>query len=146
MTSNLGSEQLLEKSERSHTVLTKDVIMTLLEPIVKAHFRPEFINRLDDILPFLPLQKSDMKEIAEIQLKRLAKRLKERQVDLKWSEALLSALAEQGYDPGYGARPLKRLIQNEIVNQLSKGIIEGKIPEKCTVKLDYKNEAYTYTL
>jgi ATP-dependent Clp protease ATP-binding subunit ClpB len=146
MTSNLGSEQLLEKTERTHAALSKEVIMTLLEPIVKAHFRPEFINRLDDILPFLPLQKEDMKEIAAIQLNRLAKRLKERQVELKWSEALLAALAEQGYDPGYGARPLKRLIQNEIINQLSNAIIEGKVPDKCTVHLDHKNGAYTYSI
>lgn len=135
MTSNLGSDLLLEKMEKKSRSLTKDDILTMLEPIIREHFRPEFINRLDEILPFLPLRRENMKEIVEIQLKRLSHRLKHRESRLEWSEEIVAYLAENGYDAAFGARPLKRLIQHEVVNMLSKAVLEGKIPNKSLVFL-----------
>jgi ATP-dependent Clp protease ATP-binding subunit ClpB len=146
MTSNLGSEVLLEKMEHTKTPLSKETLLAILEPIVKAHFRPEFINRLDDILPFLPLRKEDMQKIVIIQLQHLIKRLAERHVTLTWSDAVVAHLAQEGYDPFFGARPLKRLIQQELVNMLSKGILEGKIPSDCTVELKFEKGAFHYSV
>lgn len=146
MTSNIGSDQLMEKMEKlgSTKNVSKEVIMAILEPIIKLHFRPEFLNRLDDILPFLPLRKEDMAKIVEIQLNYLIKRMAERQVVLTWSNEVVQLLAEQGYDPYYGARPLKRLIQQKIVNMLSKAILEGKISPQSTVNLVLKNGEITF--
>lgn len=138
MTSNLGSDLLLSKLE--HTQLTKEAILEIVNPVLKTHFRPEFLNRLDEILPFLPLRKEDMQKIVEIQLNGLVKRLKEREVLLKWTKEVVAHLAEKGYDPIFGARPLKRLIQHEVVNKLSKAILEGKIQAKNTVELHIAKE------
>lgn len=135
MTSNLGSDKLLEKIGESHKNITKEVILSTLDPIIKLHFRPEFINRLDDILPFLPLRKEDMEKIVTIQLENLRKRLIHRDITLKWTNPVVSLLAEQGYDPFFGARPLKRLIQESVVNLLSTAILEGKILANSTVEL-----------
>lgn len=145
MTSNLGSQQLLEKMEHSHTELSKESILDLLEPIIKAHFRPEFVNRLDEILPFLPLRKEDMEKIVVIQLNLLGKRLADRHITLTWSKSLLEYLAEAGYDRFFGARPLKRLIQQEIVNQLSNAILDGDIVADNCVELTYEDNHCTWT-
>lgn len=146
MTSNLGSELLMQQMEKGTKTLTKKEILAILEPVIKTHFRPEFINRLDDILPFLPLQKEDMGKIVEIQLNRLAHRMQDREVSLKWSDAVVKQLAEQGYDPVFGARPLKRLIQQEIVNMLSTAILEGSIPSNSEVTLDYNKGKFTFAV
>lgn len=137
MTSNIGSDLLLDKIEQTKHSLSKEEIMKILEPVIKAHFRPEFINRLDDILPFLPLQEKDMEKIVTIQLDLLGKRLSDRNVGLKWTPKVLEHLAVEGYDPRYGARPLKRYIQQEVVNPLSTAILEGKIPPESDIALDY---------
>ncbi len=135
MTSNLGSEQLLEKI-RSHTKeWTKESILNIVEPILKAHFRPEFLNRLDDILPFLPLQEKDMEKIVSIQLERIKERLQERSIALSCDPSVLHLLAEEGYDPYYGARPLKRLIQQKVVNMLSTAVLKGDIKSQAQVSL-----------
>ncbi len=135
MTSNLGSEQLLEKI-RSHTPeWTKEAVYSIVEPILKAHFRPEFLNRLDDILPFLPLQEHDMEKIVLIQLNKVAQRLMERSIRLEWEKKVLAYLAQKGYDPFYGARPLKRLIQQEVVNLLSTALLKGLIKNEQQIVL-----------
>lgn len=137
MTSNLGSDRLLEKIENSREKggLAKEEIMLILDPIIKAHFRPEFINRLDDILPFMPLREKDMEKIVVIQLNLLAKRLRDRDVELTWTPEVVAHLAKEGYDPAFGARPLKRYIQQEVVNQLSTAILEGKIRGDSDIRL-----------
>lgn len=145
MTSNLGSQQLLEKIEQRRT-LSKEAILELLEPILRAHFRPEFLNRLDEILPFLPLKKEDMAKIVIIQLEQLSGRLAERHIHLHWTDKAVAQLAEAGYDPYFGARPLKRLIQQEVVNMLSNGILEGKIPGDSTLTLEYGKEGFSYSI
>lgn len=140
MTSNLGSDLLLDKMEKTSEKLTKEEILKTIEPVVRAHFRPEFLNRLDEILPFLPLQESDMEKIVVIQLHQLEKRISERQCQLTWGEEVTKYLAEKGYEPHFGARPLKRLIQHEVVNPLSTAILEGKIPANSTVHLQMEKE------
>lgn len=144
MTSNLGSDLLLAKMEHTHASMTKEALMDILDPILKTHFRPEFLNRLDDILPFLPLRKEDMEKIVVIQLDHLVERLRDRQVTLEWTKEVVKKLAEDGYDPFFGARPLKRLIQTDIVNMLSKGILEGKIPPESTLELVLEKGEFKY--
>lgn len=135
MTSNLGSEQILEKISSNHANISKETIMDIVEPILKAHFRPEFLNRLDDILPFLPLAQKDMEQITLLNLAKTADRLKEKSIELKWDPAVLSYLAKKGYDPFFGARPLKRLIQKEVVNLLSTELLKGQIISGNHIKL-----------
>jgi ATP-dependent Clp protease ATP-binding subunit ClpB len=131
MTSNLGSAELFEAK-----TIAKDEILKVVDPILKRHFRPEFLNRLDEVLPFIPLQEKDMEAIVHLQLNRVSQRLQEKDIQLHWLPAAVSLLAKRGYDPLYGARPLKRLIQSEVVNLLSSAILEGKIVPKQVISLD----------
>lgn len=142
MTSNLGSEQILENLRKRKEKWSKEEMLEILEPILQQHFRPEFLNRLDEVLPFLPLQEKDMEKIVELQLKNVAKRLSEKQITLVWEAPIVTYLAEKGYDPLYGARPLKRLIQRDVVNLLAKALLEGAIQlhQTVTLKMDTKNQ------
>ncbi len=136
MTSNLGSDVLLQAIENDrHRNLTKDAILAILDPALKSHFRPEFLNRLDDILPFLPLKQEDMHKIVTIQLQRLMKRMLEKEITLNWEEEVVQYLAKEGYDPLFGARPLKRLIQQEVVNPLASALLSGKIQAENNIEL-----------
>jgi len=136
MTSNLGSEQLLNHRGE----LSKEVLLTIVDPIIKKCFRPEFINRLDEILPFLPLKELDMEKIVLIQLEQVKKRLEDRGVMLKWETGVLTLLAKQGYDPLFGARPLKRCIQHSVVDMLSNAILKEDIGHEESVELCCKEE------
>jgi ATP-dependent Clp protease ATP-binding subunit ClpB len=138
MTSNLGSDLLLQEGAK-HT-LTKEAILSLLEPTIKAHFRPEFLNRLDDILPFLPLRQEDMHKIVTIQLNRLAQRLTEKEIVLSWNDDVVTFLAKEGYDPLFGARPLKRLIQQTCVNMLANALLAREIHGQQTLSLYMKKD------
>lgn len=144
MTSNLGSDQLMNAIQGSRETLTKEAVLATVNPIVTKHFRPEFLNRLDDILPFLPLQESDMSKIVIIQLEHLAKRMVERGLILTWNDEVVNFLAHEGYDPGFGARPLKRLIQNTVVNMLSTAILSGEILPTNKVHLILNDENIEY--
>jgi ATP-dependent Clp protease ATP-binding subunit ClpB len=135
MTSNLGSDLILEKMEKGSFKGTKESLLKLLDPIIKKSFRPEFINRLDDILPFLPLQEKDMEKIVELQLALVKKRLEDKQIQLLFDERLVAYLAKEGYDPHFGARPLKRLIQNKVVNALSKALLKLDIRPQDVIEL-----------
>lgn len=134
MTSNIGSDLLLQRLENTKH-LDKETILSILDPVIKSHFRPEFINRLDDILPFLPLKAEDMHKIVLIQLHRLEERLLEKNITLSFDQEVIDYLSKEGYDPLFGARPLKRLIQQKVVNILSSAILAGKIPGECDVHL-----------
>ncbi len=125
MTSNLASGELLQAMQ-SATKPSKEELIRKIEPILKSHFRPEFINRLDDILPFSPLQKSDMADIVKIQLRHVQKRLLAQGIELQADSEAIDYLAKKGYDPDFGARPLKRLIHAEITIPLSKSILSGE--------------------
>ncbi|MCX6995294.1 MAG: AAA family ATPase [Chlamydiae bacterium] len=135
MTSNLGSSLLLERAEKSTKPLSKEEIIKLVDPILKSHFRPEFLNRIDEILPFLPLKESEMEKIVSIQLTLLQKRLQDRSITLSWSPEFTAYFAHKGYEPAFGARPLKRLIQQEVVNPLSNALLEGKLVSGALIDL-----------
>jgi len=145
MTSNLGSHLLLQKMETKKE-WTKEELLDVLEPVLKETFRPEFLNRLDEVLPFLPLQQKDMEKIVKIQLKKVKARMEEKKIDLKWDEKVVKYLAEEGYDPTFGARPLKRIIQQEVVNLFATSILEGKIPSPSEVLLTGKKETGGFQL
>jgi ATP-dependent Clp protease ATP-binding subunit ClpB len=140
MTSNLGSSELLA----SKGDLSKETVLAIVDPIIKAHFRPEFINRLDEILPFLPLQEKDMEKIVLIQLNRVQKRLLEKDITLSWTHDVLEDLAKEGYDPTFGARPLKRLIQQTVVNMLSSAILKGEIENGNSIELRFVENTLMY--
>lgn len=139
MTSNLGSDLILEKMEKGSFKGTKESLLRLLDPIIKKSFRPEFINRLDEILPFLPLQEKDMEKIVQLQLHLVKKRLGDKDIDLFFDPNLVTHLAQEGYDPHFGARPLKRLIQNKVVNALSKALLKLEIRPGDMVELSLDN-------
>jgi len=129
LTSNLGSEALASLPERADVSVARDAVMAA----VRAAFRPEFLNRLDEILLFRRLSRDDMKGIVTIQLERLRKLLADRKITLEVDAAASAWLANTGYDPVYGARPLKRVIQRELQNPLAQQILEGHIPDGSTV-------------
>jgi ATP-dependent Clp protease ATP-binding subunit ClpB len=129
LTSNLGSEALARLPDGADVALAREQVMAA----VRAAFRPEFLNRLDEILLFRRLSRQDMRGIVDIQLRRLQKLLAERKITLEVDAAANAWLATAGYDPVYGARPLKRVIQRELQNPLAMQILEGRIPEGATV-------------
>ena len=131
LTSNLGSELLAEQPENEDTADLRDAVME----IVRAAFRPEFLNRLDEILLFRRLERGHMAAIVDIQLGRLATLLEDRKIALDISDDARTWLAEQGYDPAYGARPLKRAIQRSLQNPLATLILEGRVKDGETVRI-----------
>lgn len=132
MTSNLGSDLIQGSKDESYSEM-KALVMS----VVGQHFRPEFINRIDETVVFHPLGKENIRAIASIQLERLAKRMETRGYELVFTEALLDFIGEVGYDPIYGARPLKRAIQQEIENSLAQQILSGQLLPGKVVTVDY---------
>jgi len=132
MTSNLGSDLIQSNQDLSYDSI-KEIVMS----VVGTHFRPEFINRIDETVVFHPLAKENIKAIAQIQLARLAKRMSFHGYQLQFSDALLDFIGEVGYDPIYGARPLKRAIQQEIENPLAQQILSGKLLPDQVITVDY---------
>ena len=132
MTSNLGSDLIQGSKDESYSEM-KALVMS----VVSQHFRPEFINRIDETVVFHPLGKENIRAIASIQLERLAKRMETRGYELVFTDALLDFIAEVGYDPIYGARPLKRAIQQEIENSLAQQILSGQLLPGKVVTVDY---------
>ncbi|HSG80087.1 MAG TPA: ATP-dependent chaperone ClpB [Acidimicrobiia bacterium] len=129
MTSNLGSE-LIDPE------LTDETVRDRVMEVVKRHFRPEFLNRVDDLIVFGRLTRKDLRQVVGIQLDHLTKRLAGRRIALVTTPAALDWLAEHGYDPSYGARPLKRLIQTEVADRLALEILEGRVHDGDTVGVD----------
>ncbi len=132
MTSNLGSHLIQEKWAEDQEKI-RDQVMEL----VRSHFRPEFLNRIDEIILFHGLRLEHLKQIVEIQLVHLKKRLAERKISLEVSDAAKEYIARQGYDPVYGARPLKRAIQKDIQNPLAFKILQGEFRDRDTIDVDY---------
>jgi ATP-dependent Clp protease ATP-binding subunit ClpB len=131
LTSNLGSEILAAQSDGQDTGAVREQVME----VVRGAFRPEFLNRLDEILLFHRLSRADMTGVVAIQLERLKKMLGDRKITLDLDAAAVAWLAEAGYDPVYGARPLKRVIQRELQNPLATQILEGRIKDSDTVRV-----------
>ena len=147
MTSNLGSHVIQEMSDNGGDLDTEEQYTQMKASVlgvVQAHFRPEFINRLDELVVFRPLDKKQIGAIARIQLAHLEKRLAERQLKLTISEAALNLLGDVGFDPVYGARPLKRAIQQQLENPLARQILEGRYAAGATIGVDIENGALTF--
>lgn len=138
MTSNLGSDLIQEHSNESSY---QDMKLMLLDVLGK-HFRPEFLNRVDETVVFHPLGHAQIKSIAGIQLQRLRQRLEERDYQLEVSEAALDKLASAGFDPVYGARPLKRAIQHYLENPLAQALLKGEIAPGSTVQIDTDGDEF----
>ncbi|MGW4004177.1 AAA family ATPase, partial [Streptomyces nigra] len=130
LTSNLGSQYLVDpitsEEEKKEQVLE----------VVRASFKPEFLNRLDDLVVFSALTKDELVRIARLQIDRLAKRLAERRLTLEVTDEALAWLADEGNDPAYGARPLRRLVQTAIGDRLAKEILAGEVKDGDTVRVD----------
>ncbi|PKP43694.1 MAG: ATP-dependent chaperone ClpB [Bacteroidetes bacterium HGW-Bacteroidetes-13] len=146
MTSNLGSQIIQEKFENLKGAVEAASEVAKIEVInlLKQTIRPEFINRIDEIIMFTPLTEKDIKQIVRLQLKSVSKMLIEQHITLDSTEEAISWLAEKGYDPQYGARPVKRLIQREILNKLSKEILLGNVKTESVVLLDAFDEGLVF--
>jgi ATP-dependent Clp protease ATP-binding subunit ClpB len=135
MTSNIGSHVLADASPSSSGELTEGVRRQVLETL-RQHFRPEFLNRVDEIIVFHPLSRAHMKQIIDIQLRGLMKRLADRKINVELTDAAREFLVQEGYDPVYGARPLKRTIQKRVLDPLAVGVLEGEFSEGDRVLVD----------
>ena len=142
MTSNMGSHIIQEKFDTEKNVdLAMESAKVEVLALLKQSVRPEFINRIDDIVMFTPLTRMDIQEIVGLQLKGVRKMLAKQGITLDATTEAISDLAEKGFDPQYGARPVKRTIQKEVLNKLSKEILSGKIHTDSIILLDsFNNE------
>ncbi|HEV7195582.1 MAG TPA: AAA family ATPase, partial [Pedococcus sp.] len=130
MTSNLGSQFLVDPT--MDDAVKREAVMGL----VRSSFKPEFLNRLDEIVIFDPLTSTELGHIVELQVRELASRLHDRRITLEVTEAAREWLAITGYDPAYGARPLRRLVQKEIGDRLAKAVLSGAVHDGQTVLVD----------
>jgi len=138
MTSNIGSPQILEAQQ---TGASYEEMRSVVLGELRQHFRPEFLNRVDETVVFHPLATTQLVKIVEIQLERLRARLAERRIQLAITPAALAYLGERGYDPVYGARPLKRLIQQELETPLARLLVKGELRDGETASIDRKENA-----
>ena len=141
MTSNMGSNVIRENFEKlgSNPSLREQIIESTKKEVLdllKKTIRPEFLNRIDEIIMFTPLDETEIREIVQLQLNGLKKQLAENGVDLQFSDAAVSFISEEGYDPQFGARPVKRVIQRHVLNPLSKDILAGKINHNQPIEID----------
>jgi ATP-dependent Clp protease ATP-binding subunit ClpB len=136
MTSNFGAD-IIQRNFADVTERTKFAVMetTKLEvmELLKKSVRPEFLNRIDDIILFTPLMQDEIAEIVRVQLKQLEKMLAKNHIKIGFTEEVVQQLAEEGFDPQFGARPLKRVIQKDIVNELSKKILGGQVNSESEI-------------
>ncbi len=143
MTSNMGADKIQEAFENAKTPEEREKAAEKAKEEVlaelKKRVRPEFLNRIDEILMFKPLSKDEVKDIVRIQLNNVAKMLKEQNISIEFTEKVIEHLADKGFDPEFGARPIKRVIQRDILNNLSKDILAGKINANSTIVVDYQD-------
>jgi len=140
MTSNLGSQQIQELAGEENYERMKAAVMD----VVARHFRPEFINRIDDVVVFHPLGREQIRAITTIQIGYLRQRLIERDLDLELSDAALDKLGEAGFDPVYGARPLKRAIQQQLENPLAQQILAGRFHPGDVIRVDVQGDELVF--
>ncbi len=139
MTSNLGSQMIQQMSGDDYQVIKLAVLGE-----VKSYFRPEFINRIDEVVVFHALDEKHIASIARIQLQGLEQRLAQMEMQIEITEAALAEIAKAGFDPVYGARPLKRAIQSELENPLAKEILSGRFGPKDTIRIDAQNGVFSF--
>jgi ATP-dependent Clp protease ATP-binding subunit ClpB len=140
MTSNLGSQRIQELAGESNYDAMKNAVME----IVGQHFRPEFINRVDEAVVFHPLGENQIRAIARIQVEYLRKRLLDRDLQLEFRDTALDLIGEAGYDPVYGARPLKRAIQQQVENPLAQKILKGEFRPGDTILIDREGDRLVF--
>lgn len=149
MTSNIGSDIIYRsalgfRGEEEKEVMIEDEMKEKVLASLRESFRPEFLNRLDEIIIFHPISKKMLRQIIDLQLNEVQRRLDEKNIKIKLTAAAKDYISQKGYDPVYGARPLKRLIQNEIMDELAMSIIEGKIKEGDRVIVDAEKDKITF--
>ena len=132
MTSNLGSESMAELADRQDWRELKHQLTAAVE----RHYRPEFINRIDDMVMFEPLERDQLHRVANIQLRELAERMAAHGIDLTFTDAALDLIVAAGFDPLYGARPLRRVIQNRVANPLAQVVLAGQFDSKTRIVVD----------
>jgi ATP-dependent Clp protease ATP-binding subunit ClpB len=138
MTSNLGAEFLVMQQEGDSSAVHDEIMQ-----VVRAHFRPEFLNRVDEIILFHRLRREDMASIVDIQIRRLSRLLEDRKITLQLDDKARALLAAKGYDPAYGARPLKRVIQKELQDPLAEALLAGQIVDGSTVRVSTDAQGLT---
>jgi ATP-dependent Clp protease ATP-binding subunit ClpB len=141
MTSNIGSQLIQEIAQQGGT---EDEMRSGVREILQARFLPEFLNRIDETIVFHPLEAKELRKIVTLQVRRLEQQVERAGFGLSVTEAALDAIAKEGYDPTYGARPLKRVIQQRLQNPLATELLKGEFPEGATIKVDYANEEFTF--
>jgi ATP-dependent Clp protease ATP-binding subunit ClpB len=148
MTSNLGSDIIRDNFEHLETG-DKDAIVastkTKVYELLKRSIRPEFLNRIDEVVMFEPLNREHIRSIVEMQLIEIKNRLEESEVTLTWTDAAMDWLAQLGYDPQFGARPLKRVLQKRVLDELSKRILSGSLSKEGQIKMDYQGQDLVFT-
>jgi ATP-dependent Clp protease ATP-binding subunit ClpB len=143
MTSNLGSDIIRDNFEHLETG-NKDAIIastkTKVYELLKRSIRPEFLNRIDEVVMFEPLSRENIRSIVEMQMQAIKKRLEDAEVELSWTDAAMDWLSQLGYDPQFGARPLKRVLQKRVLDELSKRILSGELNKEGHIKMDYQGQ------
>ncbi len=142
MTSNIGSHVIQRVNEEGGD---ESEMRAAVQEALKSRFLPEFLNRIDDIVIFHPLRRDEIRRIVKLQLEELTKRLASNGLKLSVSEAAIDRVADEGYDPTYGARPLKRVIQNEIQNPLATALLRNSYPEGSTIHVDFRGEKFEFS-
>ena len=140
MTSNIGSQTIMDMAGKEDD---KEIERRVLHALRKE-FLPEFLNRVDEVIVFHPLTKNEIRQIVDLQLAHLEKRLEENDFTLKVTDAARRQLADEGYDPVYGARPLKRVIQHRLQNELANAILGGQFAEGAQITVDVQNGDFTF--
>jgi ATP-dependent Clp protease ATP-binding subunit ClpB len=143
MTSNIGSDIIRENFEHLETGDKETIIAstkTKVYELLKRSIRPEFLNRIDEVVMFEPLNRENIRTIVDMQMREIQQRLQESDVKLSWSEEALDWLAQLGYDPQFGARPLKRVLQKRVLDELSKKILSGELSKEGQIKIDYQGQ------
>jgi ATP-dependent Clp protease ATP-binding subunit ClpB len=147
MTSNIGAFEIQENfrdvSNFNDELAFNKSQLEVME-ILKRTIRPEFLNRIDEVIMFKPLSREEIKSIVEIHLNQLVNMLKEHDLTMEYTPYALETLAQLGYDPQYGARPLKRVIQKKVLNEISKLLLAGKFPKGSKIKLDVINDMFVF--
>ena len=141
MTSNVGSQAIQQIASEGGT---EEEMLAAVQDALKTRFLPEFLNRVDDTVVFHPLRRDEITRIVGLQLKELSRRLADNGINLLVTEEAVNRIATEGYDPSYGARPLKRVIQRELQNALATELLRGKYPEGTTVQVDYQDGRFTF--
>ena len=148
MTSNLGSQLIRQQTEETGGTMDEaqlDALRNRLFDMLKQTIRPEFLNRIDETIMFLPLNKQEIRSVVELQMNGVRKMLQQQGFDLTWTSAALDCLAAEGFDPEFGARPVKRAIQHNVLNNLSRQILSGNVDPSRPVNVDAEGTELTFS-